>query len=209
MAKNNNLKVWLYFTWFLAVVTGFIAFTTKPDYTRLNRTKSQIVTTNREISKAKKEPVFEKDNTETFDVVSAKNEAIKKVSTGLSQAVGGYSNSEEYQSHSRDLNYLFGKDLTLELYRLNGSPDEAYTAKASSKLKFTIAKAATVNVGFTDISDPKHTNLLGIICYKPNYLDYGLIKIVNLDYDLEKQQTNNGKISNIKNPQLKGFYSKN
>lgn len=205
--SSSNLRVWKYFTWILVIIAFVLVLVSRPNTNQLDNTKTQIKSTSLAIRTAKKEASSPNNRTtKSFNIVMARQKAIKEVTSGLEMAVGGFSNATEYQAHEKQLQSVFGRQLTQELYKLNGSPDKAYDAPDNAKFKFEIKEKADVTVGSLDVSDPSHARLIGIFSYKPKYLNYGLIKIIDLDYNLRTQHTNEGKISNIKNPQLSGYY---
>ncbi|KJY59089.1 hypothetical protein JF75_05490 [Lactobacillus kimbladii] len=206
--KKSNLKVWQYFSWSIAGVALIIAFASRPNSNELAQVQSQIRTTDKVIKQSDKAPgsAVEESKAKTFDLTAAKQKATDKLQEGLSQALGGYKDSAEYNQHRQKLDNLFGSKFDTELYKLNGLPDETYSTKATAKFKFTLEDSAKVNVGFSDWSDPAHAKAVAIVRYKPNYLKYGVIKIINFDYNLQTQKVNTATLDNLKNPQLKGYF---
>ncbi|RMC43343.1 MULTISPECIES: hypothetical protein [unclassified Lactobacillus] len=205
--KKNNLKVWQYFSWTLAGVVMIVAFASRPNENKLSQINEEIQNSDKIINQAKKAsnaPVKVEKQT-TFDLVAAKKQAASKLSQGLSKALGGYKDSTEYNQHRQELDDLFGRDFDTKLYKLNGLPDDTYSATANAKFKFTITKPAKADIGFNDVSDLSHAKAVAIVRYKPNYLKYGVIRIINIDYDLQKQKVNTASLRNLQNPQLKGY----
>lgn len=206
--KAHNLKVWQYFSWTLAGAAIVVAFAAKPNENELNQIESQIRNNDKIINQAQKTPEapVKVEKRSTFDLVAAKKQAISKLSQGLSKALGGYKDSTEYNQHRQELDDLFGSDFDTELYKLNGIPDDTYSAAANAKFKFTIKEPAKADIGFNDVSDLSHAKAVAIVRYKPNYLKYGVIRIINLDYDLQKQKVNTASLRSLQNPQLDGYF---
>lgn len=205
--QENNIKVWQYFSLVIALITIGTAFLLRPNSSQLNGIQKEIKATNLAISQARKQSrLNSSQKIETFDFVRAETMANHQLTANLEMALGGYQNSSEFNSKRSKMNKLFGKKLTTELYKLNGNPEITYEAADNSKFKFMIPKKGIANVGFANVTDPQHAQACAIIRYTPNYLSYGLIKIINFDYNLQKQTINSATIDNLKNVQLTGYY---
>ena len=208
--KENSIKVWQYFSFSVALIAVIAAFLTRPNVSELSRIKNEIKFTNTAIVQAVKEPsVQRKHKIKTFNLIKAEKIASERLKQSIEMALGGYQDSLEYNRHRSELNSVLGKKLTTRLYKMNGNPETAYMAPDNAKLKFTITKRGIANIGFTNVADPQHTQICVVVRYNPDYLSYGIIKIINLDYNLEKQTVNSAKFVNLKNAQLKGYYEEN
>ncbi|MDF7683747.1 hypothetical protein PT287_09580 [Lactobacillus sp. ESL0679] len=202
---RKNSKVWQYFCWVIAAISILLAVATKPKRAELIQTNNQIAATNQEISNLKNQK-NSSNHEKTFDITQMKLKASESLTNSLEMALGGYKTAAEFQQHSQELAKVLSPNFEKTLYKMNGNPDEVYDKKDDDKFKFVLADKATANVAFNDTSDLHHAQITAIVRYKPNYLKYGVIKIINFDYDLTRQAANSAKIVSLQNGQLKGYY---
>lgn len=204
--ESTNQKVWRYFSYVIALIgiisavvfapkTGALTDVNK----KINQTESQIAETKKVIKE--NSPANEKRN---FDLTKAEKKAQDNLYSGITYALGGAKNHEEFKEHEAILNKLIGEDMTKKLLKYNGERGEV--VNNPDNFKFDLLNKTDAQITFSPVNDIHHAQVNAVTTYysKDNDKEKKFRSLLIFDYDLAKQKVNSSKITNFDDANLSG-----